>query len=412
VVRPDGRAVVDDGGEFFPLGLTFMWSLQGARNEPDRYVDNLAWAAAHGFDYKRPLYEVGWTPPLEINPATFPDHLGAIARDLDLSWSLGIRSGITLSGKGTGYDLQRLARDVGGVIADGREAAVLLVEMQNEYSNGGDPLATLEAMARAIDPQIRNLLGFSTPGNEAEVEAIKTAARRIGAKIFIRHTERNPGDHGWRDVRQAWDFHNDGGFVGADWEGPGPGSSGSVLTDPLRLAMKRAIAIMCGAPIFTLHTGTGVYGDGRPSSSGAPRPPNFWEIENIEAIVAAVRGIAQLLSAGLPNWTVANTQWQPPNPVAPFQPHNHWEGDEGDGVNKAYAALCVDGRVIQLPCGVRGSVRLRASYPLAGVTVFDPLTLQPLPGFDDRTFNSGETMELPGGGLEADVAYIIHGRRR
>lgn len=411
VPRAVGRAIADDAGEWFPLGLTFMWSLQGARNEPERYRQNLEWAAANGFDYKRPLYEVAWNPPLEINPATFPDHLGAIARDLELCSSLGLRSGITLSGKGTGYDLERLAGDVGRVIADGRAAAVLLVEMQNEYSNGGDPLATLERMARAIDPLVPNLLGLSTPANETEAEEIKAAAGRVGAKVFIIHTERGNGDYGWRAVRQAWDFHNFGGFVGADWEGPGPGSSGDVLTDPLRLAMKRAIAIMCGAPIFTLHTGTGVYGDGRPSSSGAPRPPNFWQIDNIDAIVAAVRGVVELLPAGLPNWRQANTQWVPPNPVAPFQPHNHWEGDTGDGVNKAYAALADDGRVIQMPIGVRGRVRLTASYPLAGVTVFDPLARAPLPGFVDRTVAAGEVLELPGGGQAADVAYIIHGRR-
>jgi hypothetical protein len=266
-------------------------------------------------------------------------------------------------------------------------------------------------MAVEVGQRIPNLRGLSTPASETEVEQIKAAAARHGIPVFIRHTERNDGDHGWRNVRQAWDFHNDGGFVGADWEGPGPGSSGSVLTDPLRLAMKRAIAILCGAPIFTLHTGTGVYGDGRPSSSGAPRPPNFWEIENIEAIVAAVRGIATLLPPGLPNWRTANTQWVPPNPVAPFQPHNHWEGDTGDGVNKAYAALAPDGRVIQMPCGVRGSVRLRASYPLNAVTVYNPITCTPIPDFSDRRYDAGDVMELPGGGLEADVAYVIVGRR-
>jgi len=418
VPRAIGRAIADDGGEWYPLGLTFMWSLQGARNEPDRYRQNLEWAAAHGFDYKRPLYEVAWAPPLEINPATFPDHLGAIARDLELSTSLGIRSGITISGKGTGYDLRRLARDVAGVIADGRGSAVLILEMQNEFDNGGDPLSTLEAMAREITPRIPNLVGLSRVGGGPTQEEtdqkyadMKAAARRVGALVFIRHTERNPGDHGWRDVRQAWDFHNDAGFVGADWEGPGPASSGSTLVDPLRLAMKRAVSIMCGAPIFTLHTGTGVYGDGRPSPSGVPRPPNFWEVDNIEAIVSALRGVVELLPAGLPNWQTANTQWQAPNPVAPFQPHNHWEGDHGDGVNKAYAALAGDGRVIQMPCGVRGVVRLTASYRLTGVTVFNPLTLAPLPGFADRSVAAGEVLELPGGGLEADVAYIIHGRR-
>ena len=411
VPRAVGRAIADDGGEWYPLGLTFMWSLQGARNEPERYRANLEWAAAEGFDFKRPLYEVAWAPPLEINPATFPDHLGAIARDLDLSASLGLRSGITISGKGTGYDLERLARDVGDVIANGHAPHVLIVETQNEFRNGGDALEVLERMAGALHSRILNPIGLSTPAEQADVEELRAALRRVGGLVFIRHTERNDGDFGWRDVRQAWDFHNDAPYIGADWEGPGPGSSGSTLTDPLRLAMKRAVAIMCGAPIFILHTGTGVYGDGKPSSSGAPRPPNFWEIDNIDRIVDAVRGVVELLPAGLPNWQQANTQWVPPNPVAPFQPHHHWEGDEGDGVNKAYSALAPDGRVIQMPCGVRGRVRLKASYPLAGVTVFDPLARAPLPDFVDRSYGAGETMELPGGGREADVAYIITGRR-
>jgi hypothetical protein len=410
VPRPNGRAVVDDGGEFFPLGLTFMWSLQGARNEPDRYRKNLEWAAAR-FDFKRPLYEVAWADPLRIDPATFSDHAGAIARDLDLSWELGLRSGITLSGKGTGYDLRRLARDVGDVIAAGRAQKVLAVEMQNEYSNGGDPLEVLEAMAREIQPRIPNMLALSTPATEQEAADLLAAARRLALAVFIRHTERNPGDHGWRDVRQSYDFNNDRPLVGADWEGPGPGSSGSTNTSPLQLAMKRAVAAMCGAPIFILHTGTGVYGDGRPSSSGAPRPANFWEIPNIDEIVSAIRSIDVLLPAGVSNWTVANTQWTAPNPVAPFQPHNHWEGDTGDGVNKAYAALAPDGRVIQMPCGVRGHVRLTASYALREVTVFDPISLQPLPGFERRSFSPGESMDLPGGGQDAMVAYVIQGRR-
>jgi len=410
LVRASGRSVVDDAGEFYPLGLTFMWSLQGARNEPDRYRANLEWAAGKGFHYKRPLYEVAWAPPLEINPATFPDHLGAVARDIDQAWALGIRSGITLSGKGTGYDLRRLARNVADEIRGEREAAVLLVEMQNEYSNGGDPLETLEAMAVEVGARIPNLRGLSTPGSETEVEQLKAAAARHGITVFIRHTERNDGDHDWRKVRQSKDFADDRGYVGADWEGPGPGSSVATLTDPLRLAMKRAVAIMCGAPIFTLHTGTGVYGDGKPGSTG-PRPPNFWEIPNIDAIVAAVVGVVELLPAGLPNWQFANTQWNPPLPIAPFQPHNHWEGDTGDGVNKAYSALAGDGRVIQMPCGVRGRVRLKASYPLTGVTVFDPLTRAPLPDFTDRSYGAGEVLELPGGDLEANVAYIIHGHR-
>ncbi len=426
LVRADGRALVDDGGPTRPLGLTFMWSLQGAMNEPDRYRANLEWAAAR-VDFKRPLYEVGWGPPLTINPGapapnmpTFPDHLGAVARDLDSAWALGLRSGITLSGKGTGYDLNRLARDVGDVIAAGRSDRVLLVEMQNESFNGGDAIEVLEAMAREIRGRTPNLIALSAPGPTSdEADRMREHARAIGA-VMLRHTERGGGDHGWRDARQAWDYHTDGPLVAADWEGPGPGSSGAVQTNPLVLAMKRAIAIMCGAPIFVIHTGTGVYGNGAPSSSGDPRPPNFWEIPGIDEIVAAVRGVEELLPAGVENWQSANTQWVPPNPVAPFQPHHHWEGDDeldeqgrrNDGVNKAYSALAGDGRVIQLPIGVREVVRLTASYPLRDVTVYDPIARRPIPGLEGLAFAGGEVLELAGGPWrDPNVAYIIHGHR-
>ena len=413
VPRADGRAIVDDGGAWYPLGLTFMWSDQGIKYHPDHYRQNLEWAAAHGIDFKRPLEEVNWSGELRIDQTRpeWADWRDIFARDLDQSYDLGLRNGITLSGKGTAVDREWLAREAGAVIADGRAHKVLIVEMQNEYSNGGDPLGVLVGMARTIGARIPNLLAYSTPGNAAEADEIKRTAAANGIRVMIRHTERNPADYGWRDVRQPWDFHEDHGLVGADWEGPGPGSSGSTNTNPLQLAMKRALAAACGAPIFVLHTGTGVYGDGQPSSSGVPRPANFWEIENIEAIVSAVRGIVALLPDGLPNWQAANTGWVPPNPVAPFQPDQYWEGDHGRGVNKAYAALAPDGRIFQAPCGVRDFVRLSASYPLRDVTIYDPITLRPFDGIEGRTFAQGEAIELPGGGLEANFAYIIHGRR-
>lgn len=414
VVRAVGRAVADDTGEFYPLGLTFMWSLQGVKYEWEHYTANVTWAAAKGFDFTRPLTEVAWEGTRRIDPTQpeWSDWHEVLRRHIDFAYNCGVRSGITLRGKGTTVDPLWLAREVAGVIADGRTHKVLCCEMENEYWNGGDPLDELVAMAQEIHPRIPTLLSLSAPANEeAAVAEVTAAAQYAGVAIFNRHTERADGDYGWRNVRQAWDFHNDRAFVAADWEGPGPGSSGAEMTQPLQIAMKRAIAAMCGAPIFILHTGTGVYGDGKPSSSGVPRPPNFWEIANIDAIVAALRGLDVLLPAGLPNWTTANTQWVPPNPVAPFQPHDHWEGDHGDGVNKAYAALAPDGRVIQMPCGVRGHAKMTASYPLREVTVYDPLTRLAVPGFEGRSFNQGESMDLPGGGLEAMVAYIIHGRR-
>jgi hypothetical protein len=64
-----------------------------------------------------------------------------------------------------------------------------------------------------------------------------------------------------------------------------------------------------------------------------------------------------------------------------------------------------------MPCGVRGHVALRASYNLYNVTAYNPLTRQPVPGVTNRSFNAGDVLDLPGGGQDAMVAYIIHGMR-
>lgn len=417
LVRRNGRCVFDDGGEFYPLGFTYMPSMQYVHEQWDRYEANVEYMAGKGFDFKRPLTEVAWPVvngfDMRLDPPNQSWWADTLRKDIDYAFSVGIRSGITVSGKGTGTDLRWLAREVGKVVADGRTDKTLCVEMQNEYSNGGDPLSVLEAMARELQPLIPNLLGLSCPGSEAEAVQIKDALKRLDLSIYIRHLERNSrGDFGWRDVRQGYDHHNDVPFVGANWEPTGPGSSVSQNTNPLQLAMLRAVSILCGAPIFVFHSGTGV---GLPNPAIA-RETNFWEIPNIDAILDAIRDVATLIPQGVPNWTVANTQWVSPLPVAPFQPHHHWEGDHGDGVNKAYSAIDgPEGQFVQMPTGVRGHALMTASYALRDVTVWQ-LTLDGgrmvMQQFaEGRSFAKGEQMDLPGGGLDAMFAYIINGRR-
>jgi hypothetical protein len=404
-VRRAGRAVADDGGEFYPLGFTMMWSLQGAHNEWDRYKANVDYMAGKGFDFKRPLTEVAWNEPLRLDPQNQSWWHDTLRQDIDYAHSVGVRSGITLRGKGTDVDHLWLAREVAGIIADGRTDKVLCCEMENEYWNGGDPLDELVAMAREMAARIPNLLALSAPADDpASTQTVRDAALKAAVALFVRHTERSTADYGWRDVRQAYDFHEDAPMVAADWEGPGPSASGSSNSSPLQLALKRILAAMNGAPIWVLHTGTGVYGDGKPGSTG-PRPPNFWEIENIDAIIAAVRGVDPLLPLDLPNWRSDNSVgW-------PFQPHAFWEGNTGEGVNKAPSAQAPDGRVMQVALGVRNHVRLTANYAIRDVTVRDPLTLAVVAGIENRSFGQGESVDLPGGGQDAMVGYVIHGRR-
>lgn len=407
VARPDGRAVRDDTRLFHPLGLAFFWAMQGFKYEPEHFSQNADWAAAQKFDFVRILAEVGW-PGREIDPTSpkWSDWADVLRGVMDAFHQRGIGVEITLSGKGTATDLIWLARTVGDIVANGRTHMVLDLEPQNEYDVGGVGIETLVRMATELKARVPNIVALSSPGDQA---ALKDAALRIGIGGMTWHSDRGPGDYKWRQVRQPYDFKDYWPLVLLNNEPPGPASSVATNDSPLQLAMMRAVGVMCGGAGFVLHTGTGVFGDGRPHPTAGPRPTNFWEIANIDAIAAAVRGIDPLLPDGVENWRVANTGWTAPNPVAPFQPHAHWEGNSGDGVNKAYSALAPDGRWIQMPCGVRGHAVLTASYDVHDVVVYDPLDGDPRFTFDRVA--KGQSIDLPGGGQDAMVAYIIHGKR-
>jgi hypothetical protein len=58
-VHLEGRSLVDDGGAFHALGATLMWATWGYKNDRARLEENLAFLAAHGFDYIRVLGVVG-----------------------------------------------------------------------------------------------------------------------------------------------------------------------------------------------------------------------------------------------------------------------------------------------------------------------------------------------------------------
>lgn len=413
VPRPNGRTTRDDTGRFHPFGMTFFWAMQGAKYEPEHYAANAQWLADEKVDAARILTEVDWAGNRKIDPtsAEWGDWAKWLMFVIDDLYERGVRVIITIRGKGTATQSDWLARVVGKIVADGRAHKVLYIETENEYLVGGDPIEELVGMAVILKSMVPNIVALSTPGDVATAAAIKSESRRIGIEGYTYHSDRGGGDHKWRQVRQGYDMKEFAPLWASSGEPPGPGSSVDTNTSPLQLAMMRAVSVMCGGSAYVLHTGTGVYGDGKAHPSAGPRPANFWEIPGIVAIMDAVRGIDALLPEGVENWRVANTGWTPPNPVAPFQPHHHWEGNPGDGVNKAYSALAPDGRFVQMPCGVRGHVSLTASYSMRDVTVYNPLTRQALPGFENRSFAPGESMDLPGGGQDAMVAYIIHGRR-
>ncbi len=366
IPRLVGKAVTDDAGLFHPLGTTLFWGLWGWKNDRDRLLKNLDWVGGKHFDYVRTLGQVSWTGR-EVDP-TWPDYQDVLAGYLDACYERGFKVELTAIGGGLTSDPLALADKIVAVVLAGRQHKIMNHEGANESSSTFPDLNILGQVAAKLK-QTGNLTALSSPGDWA---ALKDKTNQVGLSLFSIHTDRSPDDYGWKQVRQGWDF-KDLPYVVTSNEPPGPNSSVAQQTDPLRLALMRAVGVMSGGALFVLHTGAGIYGRENDHPAGGHRPANLWETPNIDAIVAAVQNINALLPQGVENWTRANTQWSAPLPVAPFQPNAHWPSQGPNGVNKAYAAL--DGaRFIQIPIGVRNAI-LTASYPIH-YEVHDPLTLQ------------------------------------
>jgi hypothetical protein len=177
----------------------------------------MRWAAEKGFDGYRKLSAVGWSGR-EINPKA------ANWREIEcrvLDWcydTLGLRGELTIDGKGSGADPIWLAREVAGIVAEGRQHKTMLSEMQNEYLVGGNPIETLSAMAREVEARVPNMAMLSCPDEtEAGGEAMRKRSMNEGLQTMTRHLRRSGSDYGWGDVRQGYDHKNDTPLVG--WNG-------------------------------------------------------------------------------------------------------------------------------------------------------------------------------------------------
>ena len=78
-VRVIGHSLVDDGGPFLGLGVSYFTALWRCRNDRERLESDLAFLSGQGFNYYRMLSMVGWYPAwdgLEIAPTPFTSRSG------------------------------------------------------------------------------------------------------------------------------------------------------------------------------------------------------------------------------------------------------------------------------------------------------------------------------------------------
>jgi hypothetical protein len=386
VVTLQGKSWTDDGGAYYPLGTTLLyglghWHRGGALR--DLVKENLAYLAAHGYDYARLLCQVNWNGQ-EIDPSWpgYEQELGAL---IDCAYDeFGLRIKPTLIGGGAG-DVQALASQVRRVVSS-RLHKIQMIEAVNEGNASTDDAVAIVHALQGLGLPIAVGLG------DQGIETIKDAGDLAGGTVDILHTERGlgsssePGGPHARQVRQCWDFHL---FARASENGepPGPASSVATLDDPFQLATFRAASIICGAGAFCLHTGSGVYGKDYDSSAGR-RYARLADMPNSDAIFRAVRVADSRLPKGIENWQTFNT--------------NHLVAIDSGEVNKLYGTRN-GGLFVEVCLGVTGPVVFRAAEALT-VDVINPAT--------------GETIATwsPEAGQSARVdglwAYLLVGHTR
>ncbi|HWN96928.1 MAG TPA: hypothetical protein VNT99_18005 [Methylomirabilota bacterium] len=307
-VRVVDHALVDDGGPFLGLGVSYFTALSRCRNDRARVESDLRFLSAQGFNYYRMLSMVGWHRAwdgLEIAPVTFtnragqrveawPDYWKRLTELIDLGYDrYGMRAQITvfadaqlMPGKERRIEhMRRLLADV----VRGREQKIILLEVANEAWQNGFPgdqgIRDLREFTKFLAD--RTAVPVATTSNHEDdfAKVYANSAADIATWHFSRDRRT---DDGWKPVYDCWDFSDRPGFPPASSNEPiGPGASVAAESSSIRLVMAAAFAYAAKLPMYVFHSQAGVFGKTRFEDTPAIR--EFHRLKDI-------------LPADLPNW--------------------------------------------------------------------------------------------------------------
>ena len=411
-VRVENHALVDDGGPFLGLGVSYFTALWRSRNDRARVESDLQFLSDQGFNYYRMLSMVGWHGAwdgLEIAPVTFtsragkrveawPDYWKQLGELIDLAYDrYGMRAQITIFAdaqlmpdkQDRVEHMQRLLNDV----VRGREQKIILLEVANEAWQNGFPgdqgVADLREFTKFLAD--RTTVPIATTSNHEDDfgKVYANSAADIATWHFSRDRR---SDDGWKPVYDCWNFSDRPGFPPASSNEPiGPGASVAAETSSIRLVMAAAFAYTAKLPMYVFHSQAGVFGKTR--------------FEDTPAI-GDFRRLTDILPADLPNWQ-RNDGKQKESPFIVFADDqaNRYTPDASssrDGCVRNIGSRKGD-RFICVPIGIRAEgLQLEAREDLQFEAI-DPLTGKSIRSVRMKT---GERTVLPAG----PGALILTGR--
>lgn len=402
-VRVSGHSLIDDGGPFLGLGVSYFTALWRCRNDRKRLESDLAFLSSQGFNYYRLLSMVGWHSAwngLEIAPTSFtsrsgkrvnawPDYWQQLRELIDLSYDrYGMRAQITIFADaqlmpGKRARMEHMRKLLTEVVR-GREHKVLILEVANEAWQNGFPgdqgVAALREFAEYLASRTRIPVAITSNHEDSFADVYAGSAADLATWHFSRDRRT---DDGWKPVYDCWKLGDLPGFPPVCSNEPiGPGSSVASETEIIRLVMAAAFAYVAKLPMYVFHSEAGVFGKTRfEDTAGANR----------------FRQVLRLLPGDLANWQ-RNDGKEPRAPFTVFaagQPNRYWPetASSRDGCVRNTGSRRGD-RFICVPIGIRpGGLQLQARQGVR-FRVYDPLTGAVILS---ATRQAGERLTLPPG---------------
>lgn len=402
-VRVVGHSLVDDGGPFLGLGVSYFTALWRCRQDRQRLESDLRFLSEQGFNYYRMFSMVGWHRAwdgLEIAPIAFtnrsgerveawPDYWQQLADLIDLAYDrYGMRAQLTIFADAQLMPneqdrLEHMRRLLADVVR-GREQKIILLEVANEAWQNGFPgeqgVADLRKFTKYLADRTEIPVA-TTSNHEADIAKLYgNSSADIATWHFSRDRLTNDG---WKPVYDCWEIGDRPEFPPASSNEPiGPGASVAAETSSIRLVMAAAYAYTARLPMYVFHSAAGVLGKTRFEDTPAIRE---------------YRHLKEMLPGDLPSWR-RNDGRQNEATFTAFaagQSNRYWSDVSGsrDGCLQNIGSRQAD-RFVCVPIGIReGGLKLQAREALH-FEAFDPLTGKVLAS---ATMKRGEGIVLPAG---------------
>ncbi|MBN1816494.1 MAG: hypothetical protein JW828_03985 [Sedimentisphaerales bacterium] len=299
-VRVVDHSLVDAGGPFLGLGVSYFTSLWRYRNDRPRWGSDMTFLSRQGFNYARILSMVGWYSAwdgLEIAPIPFtsrqgkrvdawPDYWQAMAGLVDASWDrFGMRTQITIFADAQLMPrrddrIEHMRRMLSDVVK-GREHKIILLEVANEAWQNGFPGDEGTADLREFTKYLAERTDVPVAITSNHEGSFETLYRDSAADIATWHFSRDrSADNGWRPVIDCRRLAQVPGCPPISSNEPiGPGASVASESDPARLVLAAAYAYASRLPMYVFHSQAGVFGTTR--FEDTPAIGNFRHIPHI-----------------------------------------------------------------------------------------------------------------------------------